>query len=143
MTAGVESTNGPIGRFRTAAITTVASDTLRFMYGASVAALAVVNAMMVPAPVTVYRFRLFESVDLQPVSPGTHATQRRVPSALNFHPDNCVESVTGLYWRKPRKLPLNPGSVKPAVTSRFERCGSCAPALSTMTVFGSAAPLMS
>ena len=49
ITAGVESTIGPSGRLRTAVMTLLASVTLRFISGASAAALATVNGTTVPS----------------------------------------------------------------------------------------------
>src|SRR5439155_2822438 len=57
MIAGVESTTEPSGKARNALITFVASDVLRFMYGASVAALAAVTAIIAPLGRTVNRLR--------------------------------------------------------------------------------------
>src|SRR4051812_7232160 len=61
MTAGVESRIVPNGCARTTLMTLVASATavapVRFINGASVAALATVNAIIVPSAVVVYRLR--------------------------------------------------------------------------------------
>src|SRR5207245_390680 len=102
MIAGVESTTAPSGRLRKAVMTAVASATLRFMCGASVVAFATVIAVIVPLGSTVYRFRWSVVVPLAQLLPalsfvpGAHATQIRVPSAVNFQPDGWVSSPTAL-----------------------------------------------
>ena len=77
----------------------------RFINGASVAALTVLNATIVPSARTVYRLRTEESLSATPVgvvhtppgpAPGAQAIHRRVPSEANLYPDNCVMSATGL-----------------------------------------------
>src|SRR4051812_29830450 len=87
--AGVESAGVPSDRLRTALITVAASAAVRPIIGASAATFAVESAIIVPVGVAVKRLRLSGSL-------GVAAIHNGVPSALNFHPDCCVESTTGL-----------------------------------------------
>ncbi len=76
MKAGVDPTNGPSGCDRTYVMMRVASATDTFIYGASVATLAVVSAVIVPFCVTVKMLRL--------AAAGADATHSFVPSWTNL-----------------------------------------------------------
>ena len=64
--------------------------------------IATVIAVIVPLGSTVYRFRrsvvvpLAQSLPALSFVPGAHATQIRVPSAVNFQPDGWVSSPTAI-----------------------------------------------
>src|SRR5688572_16016432 len=116
----------------------VASDVVTFMYGASVAMLATVTAVIVPFCVTVKILRL--------AAAGTEATHNFVPSCVNLYPVGFVASRTGLEMRAALSLPSKFGSANAVVSSTFDRCGISARltgCLMSVSESGSATPLMS
>src|SRR5687768_15232511 len=88
MKAGVDPMNGPSDCDRTYVMMRAASDSVTFMYGASVATFAVVRALTVPSGVTVKMLRV--------AAAGADATYSFVPSCTNLYVVGVDCPPTGL-----------------------------------------------